>query len=392
MSNIKKIIAVVLALVMALSVATIAFAAEGDAYSVTVTADKTELQAGESATVTVKVTANFNVSAMSIPVFFDNTKVTASAGATTLEHATIVTETSPDVDKYFEGVDHTKDDYGVRAVVYIAPYGAEISSYTNATVMTFTVTANDDATGAVVLECISTSVKTSSNPSGALYIAKNSSKTATVDSLPEVIDEANITGATTTINIAGGEVEANTLVVKDSFENADDVKIDKEIIGVYLDWYEDEYADAVDADATGLVYGADVFEFVLEDVLTTTLGDDYLRLTRTDEADGYDSTGTKIEVLAADGQTVLETYYYVYFGDINCDGIIDTGDATVCITTVKKNLSCDSIAQFIAADYNADTFIDTGDITGLVKSVKRDETADQGELAANLYAEYQSQL
>lgn len=325
MSNIKKIIAVVLALVMAISVATVAFAAEGDAYSVTVTADKTELQAGESATVTVKVTANFNVSAMSIPVFFDNTKVTASAGATTLEHATIVTETSPDVDKYFEGVDHTKDDYGVRAVVYIAPYGAEISSYTNATVMTFTVTANDDATGAVVLECISTSVKTSSNPSGALYIAKNSSGNATVDSLPEVIDEADITGATTTINIAsaGGDpvlTGINGGVVDD----------------------QNSYVYGVPAGTTDFTAYFTVENGTFEVDQSVKSG-----------------TGAVLTVKTSSGD-VYATYTLIIFGDVNGDNQIKLADYAVIKTAALGANIADPVQAF-AADVNGDGQIKLAD-------------------------------
>lgn len=346
MSNIKKIIAVVLALVMALSVATIAFAAEGDAYSVTVTADKTELQAGESATVTVKVTANFNVSAMSIPVFFDNTKVTASAGATTLEHATIVTETSPDVDKYFEGVDHTKDDYGVRAVVYIAPYGAEISSYTNATVMTFTVTANDDATGAVVLECISTSVKTSSNPSGALYIAKNSSGNATVDSLPEVIDEADIAGAKATINFAavGGDPE---LILTETGEDYGTVIRN----------------DLCTTDYDGCVFGIDTLNGeAIEDYVTTEYGS--IEVVANEESGEY-TTGATI-LLKNDADEVVATYVFIYFGDVNGDGAVDVADAaTIELHDAWVELIDEDTAAYYAAEVNYDGAVDVADAAAI---------------------------
>lgn len=343
MSNIKKIIGVVLALVMALSVATIAFAANGDAYSVTITSDKAELQAGETATVTVKVTANYNVSAMSIPVFFDNSQVTVSAGATTLANATIATEASPDVDKFFAGSGHTKDDYGVRALVYIAPYNADITSYTDATVMTFTVTANDDATGAVVLECIQATVKTSSNPSGALYVAKNSSGNATVDSLAEVIDDATITAATATINFASGAQIVNTLAIKDSAPSIPFI----------------DYNNAASTDYTAILYGMDTLgwndditpEGELADYLTTELGDDYLEI---EPVDGGETTGTIVKVLDADGVTVLETYVFVYFGDVDGDGLVDSNDKFVASYYGLNFDGIGTIEQLMAGDLDGD--------------------------------------
>lgn len=345
MSNIKKIIGVVLALVMALSVATIAFAANGDAYSVTITSDKDTIAAGETATVTVKVTANYNVSAISIPVFFDNSQVTVSAGATTLANATIATEASPDVDKFFAGSGHTKDDYGVRALVYIAPYNADITSYTDATVMTFTVTANDDATGAVVLECIQATVKTSSNPSGALYVAKNSSGNATVDSLAEVIDDATITAATTTINFAAGEEIVNTLAIKDSAPSIPFI----------------DYNNAASTDYTAILYGMDTLgwndditpEGELADYLTTELGDDYLVI---EPVDGGETTGTVIMVLDADGETVLETYVFVYFGDIDGDGLVDSNDDFAASYYGLNFDGISTLEQLMAGDLDGDGF------------------------------------
>ena len=356
MSNIKKIIGVVLALVMALSVATIAFAADGDAYSVTITSDKATIAAGESATVTVKVTANFNVCAMSIPVFFDNSKVTASAGTTTLANANIVTETSQDVEKYFEGVDHTKDDYGVRALVYIAPYNAEISSYTNATVMTFTVTAKDGATGAVVLECISTAVKTSSNPSGTLYVAKNSSGNATVDSLPEVIDDATVTGAKATINIASAGQPAD-LELKSTATAGIVIDTKKTFGGEY----------------DGAVYGftqAANNTFMTTAYLTNNLqatNGGTLSFSRTIGTSGY-GTGTLITVKNSDS-TDSKKYIVVIFGDVDGNGLINTNDVTL-IKSASTNATVapeNSVKRMAAntAGTNAATLrlINTADIT-----------------------------
>lgn len=349
MSNIKKIIAVVLALVMALSVATIAFAADEDnsAYSVTITSDKATIAAGETATVTVKVTTNFYASAMSIPVFFDNTKVTASAGEVLLngvgEKANIATETSSDVEKLFEGSGHTKDDYGVRALIYIGKKDDTLKMYNNEAVMSFTVTAKDGATGAVVLECISTAVKTSSNPSGTLYISKNGSGNATLDSLPEVVDNATVTGATTTINIASAAEPADLELT--AAGATDGVVIDTRIT------FGGQYA--------GAVYGFKQLatatfrsQTYLNNSLTASNGGS---LAVTKGGTGF-STGTAIEVLNADGSSTGKVYVVIIFGDVNKDGLINNTDiaavkgyaskpATLTDLTVRMAANCQNIGN-----------------------------------------------
>lgn len=342
MSNIKKIIGVVLALVMVLSVATIAFAADSDAYSITVTSDKTTLEAGESATVTVKLTTNYYASAISIPVFFDKTQVTVSAGETTVAGAAIATEDSLSIDKIYEGAKLSPDDYAVRALVLVADWGDAIKMYSDEAVMTFTVTANDGATGTVDLECVSASVKTTANPSGSLYVGKNSSGNATVDSLATTVNNCDITGAKATINFAGQAVE-NTLTIKDTAPSTPVI----------------DTANAASTEYTGFLYGMDTLgwnddmtpEGALADYLTTALGDDYLVI---EPVDGNETTGTVVKVLDADGVTVLETYVFIYFGDVDMDGLVGASDAYLCEYYESNYEGIDTLYQFIAGDIDGD--------------------------------------
>lgn len=313
MSNIKKIIGVVLALVMALSVATVAFAVENDAaaYTVTISSDKTELAAGESATVTVYLTTNFNASAISIPVFFDNSQVTVSAGSTTIAGAAVATETSADSAKLYAGSGYTQADHGVRALVYIAEYGSTIATYNNTAVMTFTVTANEAATGSVTVACSTGSLKTASNTTGALYVAKDEANDdSTMDSLAYNVTNATITGATATINFASATVPAD-LAVTSAYASSGIVIDNNKTFGGQYD---------------GVVYG-----FTLEGTINVAFYTQRLEATNggsiTIVKTPYVArpvsygTGATVEVYNADS-TLSKKYVIVIIGDVNGDGKI----------------------------------------------------------------------
>lgn len=339
MSNIKKIIGVVLALVMVLSVATIAFAADGDAYSIAITADKTTLNPGESATVTVKLTTNYYASAISIPVFFDKSQVTVSAGTTTVQDATIATEDSTSIQPIYDGAGLSKDDYAVRALVLVPEWGAALKKYANEAVMTFTVTANEGATGSAVFECVSSSIKiTPTHSNGSLYVGKNSSGTAVYDSLAETVNTCDITAAKATINFAGSTADAADLALT-AQGTTDGVKIDTRFT------FGGQYA--------GAVYGfkqAATATFRTQTYLNNSLAaSNGGSLVVTKGGTGF-STGTTIEVLNADGSTTGKVYVVVIFGDVNKDGLINNNDISVCKSYVSKPATLTDLVVRMAAN------------------------------------------
>ncbi len=111
---------------------------------------------------------------------------------------------------------------------------------------------------------------------------------------------------------------------------------------------------------TGSIYGIDTLGWndmftadgTLSDFLTTELGDEYLRITTPDS--GAETTGTIIEVLDADGSTVLETYVFVYFGDVDMDGLVGLSDAAYAEYYEAYYDGIDTLAQLMAGDVDGD--------------------------------------
>lgn len=340
MSNIKKIIGVVLALVMVLSVATIAFAADGDAYSIAITADKTTLNPGESATVTVKLTTNYYASAISIPVFFDKSQVTVSAGTTTVQDATIATEDSTSIQPIYDGAGLSKDDYAVRALVLVPEWGAALKKYANEAVMTFTVTANEGATGSAVFECVSSSIKIKpTHSNGSLYVGKNSSGTAKYDSLAETVNTCDITAAKATINFAGSTADAADLAVKSAYADS----------GIIIDTHK-----TFGGKYNGVVYGFTIDATVNAAFYTNRLeatngGSITIVKTPYIKVPASYGTGATVQVKNSDG-TVAKTYLIVIFGDVTGDGKFMTNDITPVLNHSNNVSKIDDEVKVMAAN------------------------------------------
>lgn len=117
------------------------------------------------------------------------------------------------------------------------------------------------------------------------------------------------------------------------------------------------------ANGNGFVYGIDAYSDAdILDKLATPAGS--IRVTANDM--GVYSTGAKIELLSASGD-VVETYYYIYFGDINGDGVVDFSDVTT-VEGINSFMDFDFAAgdgsvAGMAADINGDEVIDFTDVT-----------------------------
>ena len=353
MKKSKKIIGIILCIILIATVTTAIFVATATAKKVeiSITADKTELTAGETATISVTVNANFPVATMSIPVFYDNTLVEVSDATATLTDYAVksaVTDTqSADISKVFANTGLSSDKYGFVLVNYIGGAGAEVPETTDGVVLTFKITAKAGVSGTEVVKCVSQSAKTDDNIAGMLYFGATINEN-TIDAIPENIENIDLTNAQASVNIVSG---ANMLMVEEDFEYADYVVFDTN--------------NTNGGEYTGIIYGIDTLDqnpemsalASLADALTTVYGDDYLEII---EADGGETTGTIINVLDENGDAI-ETYVFVYFGDVNGDGMLTSDDDFMVSEYEVTYGEISSYASYVAGDVNSDGMLSSDD-------------------------------
>ena len=111
---------------------------------------------------------------------------------------------------------------------------------------------------------------------------------------------------------------------------------------------------------TGTIYGFDTLGWnedwtvdgTIADFFTTAYGDDYLEVIVPDTA-GVETTGTIVNVLDEDGN-VVESYVFIYFGDIDMDGNIGESDAMLAADYEMLYEGFDTLDAFMAGDLDAD--------------------------------------
>ncbi len=348
----KKIISLILAIVICLTASILVVTANAKNATVEIFSDKTELSTGESTTVSVKVTTNFPVATMSIPVFYNKTLVSVSDAQATLTDYSVKNTTidfeSADASKIYDNTNINKDDYGFILVNYIGSAGSQVPENINGVVLTFTITAKENVDGNALINCVSESVKTSDNVAGMLYFGA-AVNGRTIDAIPENVENIDLSVAAETITITKKAATPNTLILNENapFEAIIDT------------------TNNCDGEYTGTVYGFDTLGWndnftvdgAIADFVTTAYGDDYLEVVTGDA--GVETTGTVINVLDTEGN-VVESYIYVYFGDIDMDGNVGTSDAGIAEyyegTYDAEGAGIHNLAQYMAGDLDGDSY------------------------------------
>ena len=137
------------------------------------------------------------------------------------------------------------------------------------------------------------------------------------------------------------ELDPNTGIVKDD--------------AIVEATFDDQYASE-DEGIFGFIYGIDTLANITEDGslmdnLTTNYGDAYLEII------GDETTGTIINVLDLEGN-VVETYVFIYFGDIDADGMISSTDGFMAEYYEAMGEGIDTVYALMAGDVDG-----SGDIS-----------------------------
>lgn len=339
MKNKNKLIAIVMAIVLIVSIFIVGTVANAKNTSVVVSVDKTELSAGESATVTVSVSADYPVATASIPVFYDKTLVDVSNVTATLsgyDVKNVTTDaTATDSAKIYAntGLDGTK--YGFVLATYIGGAGDTVTTLENATVFTFTITAKENVSGNAVVKCANESAKVEENIEGMLYFGTTTSGT-TINSIPENVEGVVLTNATANVVIKSS---GTTVVPKDDKETV----IDNENKYIY-----------------GITPGDNV-----EDYIKVNNGSFEIVA----NASGYSNgTGATVTVKNSSG-TVVDTYTIIIFGDVNGDGVITGVDLMSISQYVSGATSALTDYSLVSADVNGDETITGVDLMSVSQYV-----------------------
>lgn len=368
MTKAKKVLSLVLAVVMVAAMFAVSASASADQTATfTVTPSATTAQNGDIVTVTVALTTDYYAGPTNVPVYYNPDVFEFVAGS--VSGTAIFGTGATDVQSYNDAT------AGCLKVAFI-PQSANGATARILSGTLFTFQLKAIANGDSDIQIKAADQKTTTNVGGTLYCGAYA--TSSVSSAIDMYDQTlAITNAKVTV---GAAVVTPTLVVKDTFANASSVIIDKYAPDFFMG----------DTETTGVIYGIETlgysngFEtyYALADALTTTAGDDYLRITVVN-GEGYETTGTMIEVLDTDKSTVLETYYFVYFGDINGDGYVDNGDGTAAMTYALDDTTLTTIYEVLAGDANGDTYTDNGDGTAIATAVLNDSGfAVQEDVAA----------
>lgn len=332
MKNKNKIIAIVVAVMLVVSVFVVGTVANTKNTSVAISIDKTELSAGQSATVTVTASADYPVATASIPVFYDKTLVTVSNATATLtgyDVANVTTDlTATDSSRIYENTNMNSSKFGFVLVTYIGGAGDTVSTIDNKTILTFTITAKADISGEALVKCVTESAKTEENVAGMLYFGTTTSGT-TITSIPENVENINVTNASQSITITSGGTE----LIAESGKTTVVDTTNKYIYGITPGDNVEDYIKVNNGS----------FELVANSA-------------------GYtNGTGATVKVKNASG-TIVDTYTVIIFGDVDGDGKINDSDKARMNIAILANTTANmEKKQFFASDVDGNLAINDAD-------------------------------
>lgn len=356
MTKAKKAIGVILAVVMlATMFAFGSFAVTPGNATFTVTPSATQVEVGDTVTVTVAVTTDYYAGPIGVPVHYDAALFDYVEGSFT-----------PNADIYGAGAADANafNNNGCLTVAF-APKsevaGVKAQVLNNVTLFTFQLTAKANGVSPVQLKA--EDQKALGNMTGKLYCGQKANATITSEDI--------MIGQTFTLNnssVTIGSAAAPELQLSETGA-ANGVIIDRM---------------SLCNDGAGFIYGVgtDMGESI-EDALSTPAGS--IRVT--ENAYGVMSTGATIELLD-DAGNVVETYFFIFFGDTNYDGWVDGNDVTFIEGIAGYSdfdfSGGDGTVESMAADVNGDGWIDGNDLSYVEGVAGYADFPTQAETAATV--------
>lgn len=333
MTKAKKAIGVILAVVMiATMFAFGSFAAGAGNATFTVEPSATQVEVGDTITVSVKLTTDYYAGPTSVPIYYNAALFDYVAGS--LNTADIFGAGATDVASY--------NNNGCLTVAFVpksAAAGVKAQVLNNVTLFSFQLTAK--ANGVSPVELKAADQKAVGNMTGKLYCGSyaNASVTSAVTSIGQTFTLKNS-------SVTVGSVAAPELILTEHGAE----------VGAVIN------RDLCTGDGyTGCVMGVDTLGIYnmdsLADCFTTVAGRIEIN---TDNSNGMETTGAVIE-LYDDSDNLLETYVFIFFGDLDFDGSVTGSDATICNDYELTYEGLEEEFMLLAADIDVDTMVTGSD-------------------------------
>lgn len=358
MTKAKKAISLIVSVVMLLGVLAVGVFANdnigvAENGTIALSFDKASYNAGDTVKVTVKLTTDYYAATVSVPVQYDSSAVKFVSGTT--------------ASTLFGAGDATKTVVndaaaGGKTYVYVgvlpqAGSGAVAQKANGVVLSTLTFTASKAISDTAAAFGVLNDQKTMTNLGGNLYVG--SYKTS------DVASTAYTTGQKLTFPVMKAAAAADPELILTEEGNGAVIRTD-------LCTGSGDYA--------GCVFGIDTLNGEnIEDFVTTKAGS--IEVVANDN--GEFSTGATILLKDAAGE-VVATYVFIYFGDVNGDGAVDSADAAVIrFHDEYVALIDEDTATLYASEINGDGAIDSADAAAIeFHDQYIDLLASQSELAA----------
>ena len=350
MKTAKRIFAVVVALTLALSVFTVsAFALEG-AMNVQVKADSSTYAAGDTVTVNIYISNNYNATCLRFPVLY-------SADVFELPTSGNIRLTAYDDCLTYKGsleANTSNDGSYIPAEYDASAYGGVLIQWTASVSSTNIGCFNSTA----AVKCFSFQLKVKSSAGG---------KTGTIF-IPSESDlfynqaVTDVTDATTICRI--------------------DTSLTFNALNVSIDAGETDGITTYPGSSVIIDYTAKTIRNWTEGITSATiksnvmpLGNATLTYVASEGSAGAWGTGSKVRVWS--NGALLDDYYVLIYGDINGDGMIDISDSTELSKVASGYINVTDAIFETAVDLDGSGDIDISDYTAHTRAVSGVSTIDQ---------------